>query len=133
MKCIYCGGKTKVNNSRSQRSGLATWRRRECKACGAIFTTTESADLEAAVRVETKNGDIMPFQRDKLFYSLVLSCGHRKSSVDDSSALADTIIHKLLQQNTAVVTTAEIKTVTLQTLQNFDAAAATYYQAYFRS
>ena len=131
MVCIYCSGKTKVNNSRSQRSGLATWRRRECKTCGAVFTTTESADLEAALRVETKKGELVPLVRDKLFYSLVLSCGHRKSPVDDSSALTDTIIHKILRQNSAIITTAEIKKTALQTLQGFDAAAATYYSAYF--
>lgn len=39
MKCIKCGGDTKVNDSRPMRYGK--WRRRMCLCCNHKFSTIE--------------------------------------------------------------------------------------------
>jgi transcriptional repressor NrdR len=132
MLCIYCQGHTSVTNSRKQRSGQAIWRRRLCGKCGAIFTTSEAADLSASLMVEKQDGTLNPFSRDNLFFSIVSSCGHRKSSAaTDASALTDTIVQNLLKQKLAIIPTTLIKNISTDTLERFDSAASTYYKAYF--
>lgn len=81
--------------------------------------------------VEDKSGELIPFSRDTLFFSIATSCGHRKSATADAAALTDTIIRKLLAQSQAVLPLTTLKRLAHGTLSNFDVAAATYYQAYF--
>lgn len=47
MRCPFCGGKTKVLDSRSDKSYNHVRRRRECiaPACGVRFTTIEVATI----------------------------------------------------------------------------------------
>lgn len=132
MVCIYCPGTTQVTNSRKQRSGKTVWRRRHCQLCDTIFTTIEQPDLTASIRVETSTKELVPFSRDVLFYSIAASCGHRKqSALSDAAALTDTVINLMLAHQKALVTTNMLQETVFATLQRFDIAAATYYQAYF--
>lgn len=83
--------------------------------------------------IETKKGELLPFSRDILFFSIATSCGHRKNAIPEASALTDTIVTKLLTQGQAIITTESLVSATHDTLQHFDAVAATYYRAYFGS
>jgi len=75
--------------------------------------------------------ELDPFSRDLLFVSIFESCKHRKTALDDASALALTIIGELikivedgsLERDTIVAVAAAV-------LERFDAAAATMYAAY---
>src|SRR5437868_3487113 len=96
MVCIYCGGQTKVINSRHQRRSNQNWRRRECFICKAVFSTDELVNLERSVSVRQPNGALQPFRRDNLFISIYLSCGHRKNAAIDATGLCATVITKLL-------------------------------------
>lgn len=51
MKCIYCGHKTVVINSRLQLKPNQVWRRRQCLACQQIFSSLEGVDWSQAIRV----------------------------------------------------------------------------------
>lgn len=134
MVCIYCGGKTNVINSRLQKRQNQTWRRRECLACHAIFTTEETIDLYASVRVRSPDGVLRPFSRDKLFSSVVRACGHRREAVDDASALTATIIAMTLKEaHSAVIEAGEIAGAAYLALHRFDKAAAVQYRAYHPS
>ncbi|HSX43081.1 MAG TPA: hypothetical protein VLF59_03265 [Candidatus Saccharimonadales bacterium] len=132
MVCIYCGGKTHVGNSRPQKRLNQVWRRRECVQCHAVFTTEEAAELSTSVSVRASaQGAVSPFNRDKLFVSILKAVGHRKTAVDDASALCATVIAKLLQSTVqAAVSPADITRITLQVLKNFDNAAGVQYRAY---
>jgi transcriptional repressor NrdR len=72
MVCIYCGGETKVTNSRLQRRNNQVWRRRECLACQSVFTTHESVELESALSV-SQNGRLTPFLPDLLLKELMMA------------------------------------------------------------
>lgn len=131
MVCIYCGGKTAVSNSRSSEKSLSTWRRRQCKSCKAVFTTRETPDLHESLRVNTSQNTLRPFFRDKLMLSVYLSILHRKTALDDSTALIGTILPKVVaHSNRGVIDSKEIFEITLSVLRNFDKAGATYYQAH---
>lgn len=131
MVCIYCGSlsKTTVVNSRTSAKTSTTWRRRNCSACGSIFTTREYLDYTGALGVQ-KNDTLKPFQRDYLFVSVYNSLSHRKTALSDATELTDTIIKSLLKlQTNGVLSNRHITETTADTLQRFDLVAATYYQA----
>jgi len=133
MVCIYCSGATRVANSRPQKRLMQVWRRRHCKSCGAIFTTTEAIELGTSLVVRRTNGAVAPFNRDKLFMSIMRAVGHRQTPLEDASALTATIIAKLRRSTTqAAVGPSDIVTVALATLKHFDTAAAVQYGAYHK-
>lgn len=131
MVCIYCNSKTAVTNSRSSQKNLSTWRRRQCETCHAIFTTRETPDLYESLRVNNSQKALQPFSRDKVMLSVYLSILHRKTALDDSTALIGTILPRVVaHSNRGVIDSKEIFEITLGVLTNFDKAGATYYQAH---
>jgi transcriptional repressor NrdR len=130
MVCIYCGGETKVTNSRSRQKGLQTWRRRQCQSCQAVFTTIEGAQEEHSLVVKRANA-YEPFLRDKLLVSVYESLKHRKTALTDASALTDTIITTLMPKfASGQIDNQTITAVAKGVLSRFDDAAAVHYQAY---
>ncbi|HEX7368474.1 MAG TPA: hypothetical protein VF261_02360 [Candidatus Saccharimonadales bacterium] len=131
MVCIYCGGDTDVVNSRQQKRANQVWRRRKCRSCGAVFTTTEQARYEAAWRVTSPSGGLVPFNRDKLLLSLHKSLEHRSSSLGDAAALTDTVIAKLRgQSHNGIIEAAIIAQTAFAALERFDKPAAVSYRAF---
>lgn len=131
MVCIYCGGDTRITNSRPQKRLGQTWRRHACLQCSSIFTTNESVDLTTSLTVSNETAAVRPFSRDKLFVSLLKALGHRQDPVKDAGALTATVIAKLTHEaKAAVVSHKAITTVALQTLKHFDRPAAVQYAAY---
>ncbi len=128
---MLCGSQTRVMNSRHQRRSNQVWRRRQCQACGTVFTTREQADYRTMWRVRGIRGRLEPFSEDKLMLSLYQSCRHRSEAVRDARALTDTIVAKLRSQvsdgvldSQAIVRTAQVA------LNRFDRAASVAYQAF---
>lgn len=133
MVCVYCGHETAVLNSRLQKQSGNVWRRRSCTACGALFTTHEAPDLAAClvVQYDPKAKKQRPFERDRLFLSVVKALGHRRDAVEAASALTDTITASLLKMRLgALVPVSSIIEVSHTTLQRYDIAAAVQYAAY---
>ena len=80
MKCPFCGcDDTQVKDSRNADDNTAIRRRRECPECGSRFTTYERVQLRDLIVVK-RNGEKVPFDRDKLARSISLSV--RKRPVD---------------------------------------------------
>lgn len=131
MVCIHCRGETKVINSRLKKRANNVWRRRHCLACDAVFTTLETADLVSSWGVRDLKGKISPYNRDKLYLSIYESCRHRNKAVTEASHLTDTITERL-QANieSGVISSSIIKKTALVTLNRFDRAAGTSYQAF---
>ena len=130
MNCIYCGGDTSVENSRPKKRSNTVWRRRECKDCSTIFTSSEALDLSGSILVYTGSHS-EPFNRDKLFTSIHDSLKHRKSPVYDATALTDTIINKVVTIITnPKLDTSIIRDICHDTLQKYDSVAATHYAAF---
>ena len=78
MKCPFCGStNTQVKDSRDTIDETAIRRRRECPDCGGRFTTYERVQLQDLTVVK-KNGERVPFDREKLLRSISLAvskCG----------------------------------------------------------
>src|SRR5262245_26827606 len=96
MVCVYCGSPTRVINSRHQRRTNDIWRRRKCLNCLNIFTSNEQAELATAIIMESGD-NLLPFNRDTLFVSILESCKHRPTAISDANSLTSVIITRLLK------------------------------------
>ena len=131
MVCIYCGGKTRITNSRPQKRAHATWRRHLCLQCGALFTTQERVDFAASVTFVGAKGTLNPFSREILLQSLYESLKHRSDALTEALHLTDTVIGQLLPHvSNARLARDDVARVSYQVLQRFDKAAAVTYRAY---
>lgn len=101
MKCPFCGStNTQVKDSRDTVDENAIRRRRECPDCGGRFTTYERVELQELIVIK-KNGERVPFDRDKLHRSITLAvskCGISSFEIDK---LVDSIRREL--ENSGVV------------------------------
>ncbi len=106
------------------------WRRRTCVSCGTTFTSLEGVDLHGSITVKSQ-GQLQAFQRDKLFMSIFDSLKHRKTALEDATALTDTVISRLYpyMQEVTLEKRVIIET-TVESLQRFDKVAATHYEAF---
>lgn len=130
MNCVYCGGETRVANSRPQKRANRVWRRRVCLNCSTTFTSLEAIDLSGSITVKSL-GQLEAFQRDKLFLSVYDSLKHRQTPTNDATGLTDTIIARLYPLMAgAVIEKTEIAHITISVLERFDSAAATHYSAF---
>lgn len=131
MVCIRCGGQTAVSNSRPQKRLNQVWRRRECLACGTVFTSLEAVDQAGALRVRSQNKHLKPLSRDKLFLSLYKSLAHRPSAIADAGGLTATILAKVAPTASGgIIETDTIVQTALVALNRFDRVGATHYRAF---
>lgn len=76
MKCLYCDEATRVVDSRDTQDGAVVRRRRECVDCETRFTTYERAELRQ-LEVEKRDGNVEPFDREKLAAGIRRACEKR--------------------------------------------------------
>jgi len=75
--------------------------------------------------------ELKAFDRDTLFVSLYESLRHRSTATSDARGLCDTIVaHIIKKAANGKIDSRTIITVALNTLRNFDGAAATHYAAF---
>ena len=96
MRCLYCSADTEVTNSRLQRRNNNVWRRRQCKACRAVFTTHEAIDLSSTLLVQNR-GSETPFLADLLFTDILMAMGDREDCYAAAREATHTVIRKLLK------------------------------------
>ncbi len=71
MRCPTCGtDDDRVVDSRPADDGSAVRRRRECRSCGARFTTFERVEAPG-IAVRKRSGVVMPFSRQKVLDGMV--------------------------------------------------------------
>lgn len=129
MRCVYCGAKTEVTNSRSQRRSNQKWRRRQCLGCKAVFTSHEAIDLSGAIRVGNK-----PFLIDMLFTELLLALQDLPNCYLAAREVTSTVIKELLESDhLPQLTASEISRTAAKVLKRFDRRAWLRYVAEHQS
>lgn len=132
MICIKCSADTKVTNSRPHKKTPSVWRRRECKACGTVFTTSEVvADSTYQFTVTSADGAMADFSLPRLMLSIVPALAHRQTDAvaDESYWLAQTVAQAIQATATDTVTTDALAKETYGALSYFDATAGLQYGA----
>ena len=82
MKCIYCGGRTRVIDKRESGNGVR--RRRLCLECGRRFTTYERP--ACVLKVKKRSGRIEEFSREKIVSGLLKAMGKDKKETAEKIA-----------------------------------------------
>jgi len=101
MKCPFCGNSnTQVKDSRDTIDENAIRRRRECPDCGGRFTTYERIELQELIVIK-KNGERVPFDREKLLRSISLAVSKCGISGFEIDKLVDSIRREL--ENSGVI------------------------------
>jgi transcriptional regulator NrdR family protein len=134
MVCVYCSAETNVINSRHQKRTNSVWRRRQCTACKAVFTSIEKNVYENSLSFKHDKKSIAPFMRDILFVSIYDACRHRHDAISDATALTDTILGEMQhsQSTQGIIERNDLIQTASNVLRRFDTAAYVHYQAYHR-
>ncbi|MFT7464131.1 MAG: transcriptional repressor NrdR [Pseudohongiellaceae bacterium] len=132
MRCPYC----KANNDRvidSRTSGEADVirRRRECLECGGRFTTYEKVG-ETPLRVVKKDGNRVPFDREKLLGSMMVACHKRRVETDTLEALVADIEVKLHEVFDKEVASKYIGHLVMDALRRLDQVAYVRFASVYR-
>lgn len=129
MICVYCGNETRVTNSRLQKRSNQVWRRRQCQACKAVFTTHEAIDLTQALLVNIQ-GSTKPFLPDLLFTDVMLALKDRKDVYVAAREIVATVVQKLLKSpQKPLFEPSFISITTAEVLKRFDKRAYLRYVA----
>jgi transcriptional repressor NrdR len=137
MVCPFClHKKTNVYNSRQGARLNATWRRRQCPACGEQFTTHESADPGSILTVQEGNA-LTPFSHTTLLLSILKACDHRQDQDEAVPYVCETIEQKLYSLHFATKQKTISKQNIIQTaaevLKRYDPVAYVKYIGRFQS
>jgi transcriptional repressor NrdR len=129
MICVYCGHETKVINSRLQKRNNQVWRRRQCLACKAVFTTHEAIDLPNALLVQS-GASTKAFLPDLLFTEVLLALQDRKNCYVDAREVTNTVIKNLLKlPESPLFAPEQISKLTSKVLGRLDNRAGLRYMA----
>lgn len=131
MLCIKCySPTTQVTNSRPHKKTSSVWRRRACKRCGYVFTTSELPSSESELTVwNIQHKTNKPFSLSTLTVSIANSFTHNQPSGNASAlSLATTIMTRLMTESThGTISSDDIAAHTYDTLRHFDEVAAMQY------
>ena len=133
MRCPYCANPdTQVKDSRPTEDNSAIRRRRFCSACGARFTTFERIQLRE-LSVVKKNGQRIPFDRDKIARSLLTACRKRPVDEERIDRIVNSIQRRLESLGEAEVASSTIGEMVMEALQGLDKVAYVRFASVYKN
>ena len=133
MKCPFCSyTDTKVKDSRVSEDGYSIRRRRSCPKCGERFTTLEHIQMRDLVVVK-KNGVRVPFEREKLYKSVLLAVGKRDVGVDQIDMLVNRIVRQLDGAGDPEIKSSDIGELVMDELLSLDKVAYVRYASVYKN
>ena len=133
MRCPFCGhADTQVKDSRPTEDNAAIRRRRACPACGSRWTTFERVYLRE-LTVLKKNGQRVPFDRDKLARSIHIAV--RKRPIDDEQVerIVNGIQRRLESSGESDIPTPMIGEMVMDALASLDQVAYVRFASVYRN
>ena len=133
MRCPYCANPdTQVKDSRPTEDNSAIRRRRFCSACGARFTTFERIQLRE-LTVMKKNGQRIPFDRDKIARSIITACRKRPVDEERIERIVNSIQRRLESLGEAEVQSSTIGEMVMEALQGLDKVAYVRFASVYKN
>ena len=133
MRCPFCGhDDTQVKDSRPTEDNSAIRRRRFCSACGARFTTFERIQLRELTVVK-KNGQRIPFDRDKIARSIVTACRKRPVDEERIERIVNSIQRRLESMGEAEIASSTIGEMVMEALQGLDKVAYVRFASVYKN
>ena len=132
MKCPNCSNmENKVVDSRTNRDGDLTRRRRECLNCGERFTTYERIQ-KAALLIVKQDGRREEFNREKILSGVQKACQKRPVSVEQMEALVDGIERHFQESGEKEISAVTIGEKVVKELYNLDSVAYVRFASVYR-
>ena len=132
MQCPYCREMdSRVVDSRLAAGGTVTWRRRECDGCKRRFTTYERVEHTLPTVVK-KDGERVPFEREKVLRSLRIACNKRPVSADALEEHAEALERELAESGEKEVPSLVIGERVMQRLKTLDDVAYVRFASVYR-
>ncbi|MFN7662154.1 MAG: transcriptional regulator NrdR [Alphaproteobacteria bacterium] len=120
MRCPFCGCiETQVKDSRPSDDYLAIRRRRFCPECVSRFTTYERIQLSDLVVVK-KNGERVPFDREKMVRSIYTATRKRAIDGERIEKLVNGVVRRLEMLGDAEISSKVIGEMVLEALKDLD-------------
>jgi transcriptional repressor NrdR len=133
MRCPYCGHMdTQVKDSRPTDDNSAIRRRRSCPACGARFTTFERIQLRELTVVK-KNGQRIPFDRDKIARSITTACRKRPVEEERIERVVNSIQRRLESMGESDIPSSVIGEMVMEALQGLDKVAYIRFASVYKN
>lgn len=131
MKCQFCGFlDTQVKDSRPSDDGLAIKRRRQCPSCGGRFTTLERIE-NREIRLVKRNGEIRPFDINKVIRSIEVAVRKRNIDADTIDSLASRIMKKLERYSDGEIQSQVVGQLVMEELAQLDEVACVRYASVY--
>ena len=133
MRCPFClHNDTQVKDSRPTEDNAAIRRRRFCVDCGSRFTTCERVQLRELMILK-KNGQRVPFERDKLIRSIQLAC--RKRPVDETRVerVVNGIQRRLESSGESEIRSETVGELVMEALSNLDPVAYVRFASVYKN
>ncbi|MBT5570771.1 MAG: transcriptional repressor NrdR [Alphaproteobacteria bacterium] len=133
MRCPFCGhDDTHVKDSRPTEDNTAIRRRRACPDCGARWTTFERVHLRDLMVVK-KNGQRVPFDRDKLEASMRISLRKRPVDPDRTDRVISGIVRRLESSGESDISSDAIGEAVMDALMNLDSIAYVRFASVYKN
>lgn len=133
MQCPYCRQlESRVVDSRLAAGGTVTWRRRECDTCKRRFTTYERVEYTLPSVVK-KDGQRVPFDREKILRGVRIACNKRPVSADQMEAHVEAIERELAERGDREVSSLWIGERVMAFLKELDEVAYVRFASVYKS
>ncbi len=133
MRCPFCSSdETQVKDSRPTEDNSAIRRRRYCPSCGSRFTTFERIQLRELTVVK-RNNQRVPFDRDKLFRSILVSLRKRPVDPDRVERMVNGIVRRLESLGESEIPSQVIGEMVMDGLSNLDPVAYVRFASVYRN
>ena len=132
MKCPNCSNmENKVVDSRTNRDGDLTRRRRECLNCGERFTTYERIERTPLLIVK-QDGRREEFNRNKILSGVQKACQKRPVSVDQMENLVDGIERFFQDAGEKEISAVTVGEKVVKELYSLDSVAYVRFASVYR-
>jgi transcriptional repressor NrdR len=133
MRCPFCGNEeTQVKDSRSTEDNAAIRRRRYCTGCVSRFTTFERVQLRELIVIK-KNGQRIPFDRDKLDRSIAIAVRKRPVDPERVERAVNSIQRRLESCGESEITSVAIGELVMEALKALDQVAYVRFASVYRN
>lgn len=131
MKCPFCGDQeSKVVDSRHSEDNSIR-RRRECMKCQRRFTTYEVVEI-LPITVVKRGGSRQPFDRNKVYNSMLRAFDKRKVNVADLERIASEIEQTIQNSLEREITSDKIGQMVMERLKPLDEVAYIRFASVYR-
>jgi transcriptional repressor NrdR len=132
MICPFCRvDNDRVIDSRTSQDGLAIRRRRECLHCKRRFTTYERVE-EMSLKVIKKDGNRVPFEREKIKRGLEKACWKRPIGENDVERVVTNIENEVYKTYDSEIPSGELGELVMRHLRRLDQIAYVRFASVYR-